>query len=283
MFAAGTKRFLTTAIALQLTALQPTALQPTWTLAASLPSDPLIAAARAAAATYQDSLPDYIAKRTTARYRGTRAALWQPASAVRVWNQVDTVTGDVTALQGKEVYSNITINGMRAAELPNWGSWSAGEFATALLAILPPERAAALTHQHAEQLRDRAAVRYDFAVDQSHSAWRLATDHLPGSPGPQSYATAYTGAIWIDKQTGQALRIEMAARGLPNWFALNSIESCTDFDFVQIGDRSYLLPERSESLTCERNGHICLKNESVFTNYDKFVFNTSISFDDTAK
>lgn len=140
-------------------------------LAAPLPN-PLIETARAAAAAYQNSLHDYIAKRTTARYRGTRAALWQPASAVRVWNQADRVTGDVTAVHGKEVYSNITINGMPAAELPNWGSWSAGEFATALLAILPPERAAALTHQHAEQLRNRAAARYDFAVDQSHSAWR---------------------------------------------------------------------------------------------------------------
>ena len=91
-------------------------------------------------------------KRTTARYRGTRAALWQPASAVRVWNHADTVTGDVTAVHGKEVYSNITINGMPASEPPNWGSWSSGEFATALLAILPPERTAAFTHQHAEQL-----------------------------------------------------------------------------------------------------------------------------------
>ena len=249
--------------------------------AAASPHDPLIETARNAAAAYQNSLPDYIAKRTTARYRGTRAALWQPASAIRVWSQADTVTGDVTAIRGKEVYSNITINGVPAAQLPNWGSWSAGEFATALLAILPPERAAAFTHQHAEQLRNRAAVRYDFAIDQSHSAWRLATDHLPGSPGPQTYAAAYAGAIWIDKQTGQTLRIEMSAHGLPNWFALNAIESYTDFDFVQIGDRSYLLPERSESLTCERNGHICLKNETVFTNYDKFVSSTIIHFDDT--
>jgi hypothetical protein len=259
-----------------------TALQFAWALAipgiASPPPDPLVEAAGKAAAAYEDSLPDYIVKRTTTRYRGTRARF-----DVTIWRPVDTVTGDVTAVHGKEVYSNITINGKPAVELPNRGSWSAGEFTTVLLAILPPERAATFTHRRNEQLRNRAAVRYDFAVDQSHSAWRLAADHLPGSPGHQSYATAYTGAIWIDKQTGQVLRIEMSARGLPNWFALNSIESYTDFDFVQIGDRSYLLPERSESLTCERNGRICLKNETVFTNYDKFVSNTSISFDDTAK
>jgi len=210
-------------------------------------ADPVIEAARAAAASYQQSLPDYIVKRTTARYRGTLHKF-----DVTIWKPVDTVTGDVTDVRGKEVYSNITIDNYPAAELPNHGSWSAGEFATVLMAVLPPERDATFTHPRNEQLRNRAAVRYDFAVDQSHSAWSLNADHLPGTPGPQNYSTGYDGALWIDKQTGQVLRIEMSARGLPPWFALNSIESRTDFDFVQIGDRKYLLPTHSVSLTCEK-------------------------------
>ena len=265
-----------------------TSLQFAWALAilaiaASSPPDPVIEAARAAAASYQQSLPDYIVKRTTTRYKGARMDLKAPASDVAIWHTVDTVSGDVAAQHGKEVYSNIILNGKPAKELPGRGAWSAGEFSTALMAILPPERGAVFTHQHAEQLRKRPSLRYDFAIDQSHSAWHLAADNLPGIPGPQNYATAYGGAIWIDKQTGQILRIEMSARGLPSWFALNSIDSYTDFDFVQIGDRQYLLPSRSESLTCERNGLACLKNETVFEQYDKFASNTSISFDDTAK
>jgi hypothetical protein len=261
------RRFLTTATALQ------------FALAlAAPPPDPLIEAARKAAAAYQNSLPDYVARRTTARYNATPHRL-----DVTIWKPVDTVTGEVTAVHGKELYSNITINGNPAAKLPNWGAWSAGEFATVLMAILPRERAATFTHQRSEQLRNRAAARYDFAVDQLHSAWSLAADRLPGAPGPPNYFPACAGAIWIDKQTGQVLRVEMSARGLPNWFALSSIESRTDFDFVQIGDREYLLPSHSESLSCKRNGFLCLKNETVFTNYDKFVSDTNISFDNTAK
>jgi hypothetical protein len=151
------------------------------------------------------------------------------------------------------------------------------------MAILPTERGAAFTHRHAEQLRGRPSFRYEFAVDESHSSWHLAADNLPGMPGPQNYSAAYGGALWIDKQTGQVLRIEMSARSLPPWFALNSVESRTDFDFVQIGDRKYLLPIHSVSLTCEKNGPVCLKNETAFGHYDKFASNTSISFDEPAQ
>jgi hypothetical protein len=248
-------------------------------LAAAPPPDPVIESARTAAATYQQSLPDYIVKRITTRFRGARGDIRSPARSVAIWHSFDTVTGDVTAVHGKEVYANITINGKPAKQLPAGGAWSAGEFSTALLAILPPERGAVFTHQHAEIMRNRPAFRYDFAVDQDHSAWHLAADHMVNTPGPESYNTAYSGAIWIDEQTGQALRIEMSPVGLPPWFALDSIQEITDFDFVKIGDSSYVLPTRSVSMTCQRSGPICLKNDTVFQHYDKFGSNTSISFD----
>ncbi len=115
--------------------------------AAQQPPDPVIEAARNAAVSYQQSLPDYIVKRTTIRYKGNRLDLKASAGAVDIWHTVDTVSGDVAAQHGKEVYSNIVLNGKPAKELPSRGAWSAGEFATALMAILPPERAAVFTHQ----------------------------------------------------------------------------------------------------------------------------------------
>lgn len=246
--------------------------------------DPIIEAARTAAAAYQNSLPNYIAKRTTTRYRGARARRFQSygPGAVIAWQAVDTVIGEVTAFQGKEVYTNITINGEPTAQLPKWGAWSTGEFAVVLISILPPERAAKFAHQRNEHLRNRAAVRYDFAVDKPHSAWRLDAGRLPGMHG-QGYLTAYAGAIWVDRQTGQTLRVEMSARGLPRGFALSSVESRTDFDFVQIGDREYLLPTHSQALTCESKDLICLKNETVFSGYDKFVADSNVSFENIAK
>ena len=97
-------------------------------------------------------------KVTTTRYKGARANLKSSAGTVAIWHAVDTVTGDVAAQHGKEVYSNIALNGKPAKELPSRGAWSVGDFSSALLTVLPPERAAAFTHQRPEELSNRLIV-----------------------------------------------------------------------------------------------------------------------------
>ncbi len=111
-------------------------------------SNPVIEGARVAAATFAQSLPDYIVKRTTTRYLGTRNRATDPAEYVHSWRTLDTVSGDVAAVHGKEVYSNITVNGKPREKLPAGGAWSTGEFSNNLLAVLAPEKAARFTHQH---------------------------------------------------------------------------------------------------------------------------------------
>jgi len=250
--------------------------------AASAP-DPLIEAARTAAASYAQSLPDYIVKRITKRSVGSRPDLNAPGEDVQFWRPLDVITGDVAAEHGKEVYTNITVNGTPVKNLPGGGEWSAGEFSTVMLSILPPERAAVFTRPHAESIRNIPSVRYDFAVDEKHSAWHLAAGHLPGAPSLESYTTAYAGTIWIDRETGQVMKIDMSARGLPSYFPLSTLRSVIDYDLVKIGDQKYLLPTRSDSVTCQRGTPICLKNETVFENYDKFSANTNVTFGDDAK
>ena len=259
----------------------------TWLLvlsAADKPADdPVIEAARRAAATYEQSLPDYIVKRETTRYRGGRVTLSDPPEAVQIWQKVDTVSAQVASEHGKETYSEITRDGKAAASLPNGGAWSAGEFTGELETVLAPERSASFTHKRAEKIGNRDAFRYDYSVDAAHSAWRIAADLLPGQPGPQTLTPGYGGEIWIDRETGQVLRVQMSARGLPEWFALSAIHTDTTYSFVHIGQADYVLPTHSVSATCERNGLVCLKNETVFRNYDKFTANSSITFDGGGK
>jgi hypothetical protein len=75
----------------------------------------------------------------------------------------------------------------------------------------------------------------------------------------------------------------MSARTLPPGFPLDAIESDIDYDFVRIGDAQYVLPVHSESSTCERGSYVCLRNETVFKDYDKFGASTSITFDGGGK
>ena len=59
----------------------------------------------------------------------------------------------------------------------------------------------------------------------------------------------------MDRQTNRPGTQDrnVSARGLLGSFALSSARSGTDFDYFPIGGQNYLLPARSESLTCERN------------------------------
>jgi hypothetical protein len=247
------------------------------------PDDPVIEAARKAATAYEQSLPDYIVRRETTRYRGGRATLTDPPEAVQIWHKVDTVSAQVASEHGKETYSEITRDGKPGASLPNGGAWSGGEFTSELQTILAPERSASFTHKRSEKIGNRNVFRYDYAVDATHSVWHMAADRLPGQPGPQTLSPGYGGEIWIDSETGQVLRVQLFARGLPEWFVLSAVHTDTEYSFVHIGEADYVLPTRSVSATCERDGRVCLKNETVFRDYDKFTANANITFDGGGK
>jgi len=246
----------------------------------------MIDAARGAAIGFVTSLPDYVVTRITTRYQGTRTLLfdlddvvetWQKPAVDR-WRPIDSVTADVAAEHGKEDYTNLKVNG-RPVKVQPPGMWSTGEFSSILLAILSPETATQFSGERLDTIRGRQAYRYDYAIDQTHSAWRLSAGPFPGWAGVSRYTAGYGGAIWIDSHTAQVQRIEMTARGLPKSFPLDRVQAATDYDFVKIGDHVYCLPTHSEAVNCQVFNNICWRNETAFRNYDKFGANTSITFD----
>jgi len=193
------------------------------------------------------------------------------------------VSGDVAAAHGAETYTNIKVNGKPVKQLPSAGTWSDGEFSTMLAGILSPKSAARFTDGHADAVGNRTTYRYDFAVAQMHSGWRLEAAHVPGASSVLRYSAAYDGSIWIDTETGQVVRFTVSARDLPPGFPLDTVETSVDYDVVQIGDGTYLLPIHSETVTCERGGNECYRNATVFEEYRKFGADTIITFDGGAK
>jgi hypothetical protein len=253
-------------------------------------TDPVIDAARHSAIAFSTSLPDYIVKRTTTR------SLGGPLATATNWRNLDVVAADVAFEHGTEVYTNISINGKAAKALPASGIWSVGEFSTMLLDVLSPERTAVFTNRRASTIRKKRSWRYDFAVDQKHSAWRVAAEPTTRNPAARpslvEYSPAFTGVIWIDRDGGQVLRIERYARDLPSTFPFTAISQIADYEFVKIGESSYLLPTYSESVTCVTNENagpprplqvnqtnVCFRNQTVFRGYDKFGADATIVFD----
>jgi hypothetical protein len=233
--------------------------------------DAVIEQAREAAFSFTDTLPNYVVKQITNRF-----ATGQANRGRTSWQPLDIVTTDLIYEDGKERYTNIMVNGKPTKYIEQTGSWSEGEFASMLQAILATGTQADFRNQHATTIANRTAYRYDYAVEQPRSTWTL---HADG----QTYKPSYTGAIWVDKATFRVLRIEIAARNLPRDFPLDTAESSIDYDFVLIGDQKVLLPSHAEALSCVRASPDCTRNQTDFRNYKKYGAESNITFEGSDK
>lgn len=229
--------------------------------------DPIIDQTREKAFEFTETLPDYIVKQYTTRYQSESASRGHTS-----WQALDIVTADVVAENGKESYKNVMVNGKPTKDVEQSGSWSEGEFASTLQAILSPASDALFTNKRSTTIVNRPAYRYDYVIEQPRSSWLVEA-------GGMRYRPSYNGAIWIDKETSRVLRIEMAGRNLPRDFALDQVESTIDYDFVLIGDKKFLLPTHSEALSCMRGTSECTRNVIEFRNYKKFGADENITFD----
>jgi len=251
--------------------------------AQSADPDPVIAGARSAASAFTQSLPKYAVKRTTTRYEASPpqcsankmlAGIDCAAPAIESWRTLDVVTADVVIEHGNEVDLNIRLNGVPATkkDVDLGGSWAEGDFTGTLEAILSPASGTRFTKKRLTEIVRRPAYRYEYSIDQAHSNWHLTVGAAMFSPG-------YGGVIWFDKETSRVLRVEMSARQLPKSFPMISVEWSVDYDFVKVGDASYLLPKNSETRSCQRETSVCNRNATDFRNYKEFSADSNITFD----
>jgi hypothetical protein len=228
--------------------------------------DPIITKAREAAASFSESLPNYLVQQMTTRYQSDR-----PKSG---WTALDVVTADVTVQDGQESYKNIKV-GNKSVSTPMdqiEGTRSTGEFATMLEQLLE-NGAAKFRAGGTDTIRNRSAYKYSFEIARELSRWRIE------SPS-QLYYPATKGTIWIDKETSRVLRIEQQGKPMPALFPFDTIESTTDYDFIRLGTAGpYLLPVEAEVLSCQRGTSICSRNKIEFRNYRRFGSETNIIFD----
>jgi len=230
--------------------------------------DEVIDKAREAAFSFTETLPNFVVKQYTTRYASA------PTRGRGVsWQALDTVTADVIEEDGHEKYKNILVNGKTPREdVEHTGSWSTGEFSSLQLSVLLPQTNADFRNKRSVTINNRGAFRYDFSVEKANSHWMLETEG-------QKIEPAYTGSIWIDKETYRALRLELQAQNLPPTFPTDQAENTVDYDFVLIGEGKFLLPTRAEMLGCARGTNNCTRNVIEFRNYKKFTADTSITFD----
>ncbi len=229
------------------------------------PPDPRIEKARTAASTFTDTLPDYVCQEQMTRFAST--------THIVDWRPLDIVSAELVYEKGRERYGKLAINGKPTKktmeELP--GAWSTGEFGTVLVDILSPSTAADFRYRRMSRSGGRDAYMFDFEVDHEHSHWHI------NAPS-QSVLPPYRGSMWIDKETGRVLRIEMQAIHMPQEFPYDKVETATDYEYTRIGEGQFLLPVHAETLMCERGTNMCARNTIDFRNYHKYAGEATIIF-----
>ena len=227
--------------------------------------DPIIEKTRENAYNLLESLPNYTAKQLTTRFQST--------TVKTNWQAMDNISIDLVYQEGKERYTNVLLNGKPSkGKAEETGAWSTGEFGTTIRDLFSTSTQADFRPLRAtETIAGRTAVVYNFYVKQENSHWRI---HAPA----ESYSPAYRGTVWIDKETSRVLRIEMQSRNMPQEFPIDKVESTLDYEFVRLGTGKFLLPVKSESLSCFRGSSNCSRNVIEFRNYRKFGSESSITF-----
>lgn len=239
--------------------------------------DPIIEKARAVMDDVQSKIPNFLCEQITLRYTGEG---WPKPE----WKLKDRFTAEVMFVDGAESYRNVK-SGSKLAKVPvvgrgrndpeKTGQWSRNDWMTTFLDVLASNTDAQFTPAGEEAIGGRPAWRYRMRVRQSNSHWRIM-------PEGDELRPAYRGRIWIDKEMHRVLRLEMEAIEIPKTFAWNVVEMTTELGVVSIGGENFLLPVKSENLSCQRDTVTCNRNEVTFRNYRRFTAESTISTTDSS-
>ncbi len=229
--------------------------------------DEAILKAREAVDQFGGSLPNFFCQQITTRYQSDH-----PKSG---WDALDIVTADVAYEDGRETYKNIKVGNKAVNKNMEdiEGTRSTGEFASALADLMSPWTDASFRRTGSDSIHGHPTWVYHFDVQRDHSHWRIEA-------AGQLYYPAFSGSIWIDKQSSRVLRIEQQAKNIPVLFPFDTTESATDYDYIRLATpESFLLPVDAEVLSCVRGTNTCARNKIEFRNYRKFGAESSVTFD----
>ena len=223
--------------------------------------------ARVATLAATESMPDFIVRQQIIRsYALGNTENWQI-------NDRLTIAVTYRANQGED-YKVLAVNGLppnkeikegRSYEELG-GTSSSGEYVSMLASLFRPETQTTFKAVDTDLLRGHRAIVYEFEVKQQNSRQSLKTT------GARAVVVGYRGRVWIDRETWRVLRIEDIATDIPADFPIRSKQSLTDYDWVAIAERKYLLPVVVDlRMTTPIQGQLVqFRNEIRFRNYQKY-------------
>lgn len=228
----------------------------------------LLARARVVAAANLTKLPNYTCvetiERTTRRAPGRRFEL------------IDMVRVEVALVDGKELFSWPGAKQFADTDITDMvtggaiGSGAFAQFARSVFLTRDP----AFTHAGETKVDGRDALRWDFRVPQFRSGYRLRVQR-------DSAIVGYHGSFWVSPVTLDLIRLQVFADDIPPRLKIRSADSSTDYAKVRIGERDFLLPQRSELNLADSDGSES-RNRTRFTGCRQYTGESKLSFADPA-
>jgi hypothetical protein len=89
----------------------------------------------------------------------------------------------------------------------------------------------------------------------------------------------YRGSFYVEPQTFDLMRLEIFVDDIPATLKLKSISDRMDYARIRIGEGDFLLPESSDVVLVDLNGHVD-RNQLRFSACRQFTGQSKLSFDD---
>jgi len=213
---------------------------------------------------YTANLPNFICTQTVVRSAYDRDK--------QTWNVNDKLIMSLSYSDKGETYTLLSINDKptKKSYKDVGGVTSDGEFATLLQWVFRPESQTKFEWKWPANLRGRETDVFSYRVEQEHSQY-----HASFNGKRYEGIFAWGGLVYVDRASGQVLRLTHAPDDFPPTWPVASIFSDLDYDFVTIAGNQFLVPLRAGMRLIERTGGQT-RNEIQFHDYRKFSAEATI-------
>jgi hypothetical protein len=223
--------------------------------------------------TYTESLPDFMCSEVVQRYTDPNDK--------GSWRLHDTLILKLSYFDKQEEYKLVSVNNRptRLSYEQMGGAITEGEFGSMLAAVFALKSRTNRTWDHWTILRSRPTHVFAFYIAAANSDYAITSG--TSARDEERVKAGQRGYVYIDDATKMVVRVTAAAVGLPRDFAVQKVNLLLDYDFIDVGGKSYLLPLHSETLLdAPPYQH---RNETDFLAYKKFQADTTVTYEGTGK
>jgi len=215
--------------------------------------------ARTSAILFAGSLPNLICRQTTDRFEDLHGD--------GNWRHIDSIDESLSYVGNEESRTLLggEANGRKisAADMQQFGMYSAGEFGDALAGIFALSSKAEIEWKETGAIGSDPVEVFEYRVLRENSGFALRTD------ADELLTAGYHGRIYIDRATHGVRSVTLMTDDLPKGFPIHRAAVRIDYDYVAIEDLNYLLPVKAEVVMGYGKNKL-KRNELRFSDFQRF-------------